>query len=595
MLARPFRLWPGFLILGGGLLLLPALRGQDAAPDDAAAQPPPVPKGIEVLARGPVHEAFASLTAEPQPTKAVPKKPPKPLQEMPPDEKPEGNSIWIGGYWAWDDDRSDFLWVSGIWRTPPPGKQWVAGYWRDQDDGAQWVPGFWAPIPTQEATPQDVTYYPKPPDPPAIAAPGTAPSADTFYVPGHWEWNGADYAWRAGFWARVQPNYVWIPSHYSWTPAGYIYVAGYWDYSVKRRGVLYAPVFVDANVVDASYVYTPAYAVDDTLVVDALFVRPCTGHYYFGDYYDDSYRDAGFTSCVVYSRSNYDSIVVYERYEHREDPDWINVQVNLYNDRVAGRAPVPPRTLDQQLTVVNNTTVVNNINNTNVNSTNVNSTNVNSTTNNVTVNRQVMKTAMLAPPAKVMAANGAKVVKLDSATRQQVQQQAAAVQQVSVQRTRSEVAAPGGPPKQPHVASLNVPSPHPVAPKTVAAPAAQVARPPVAQNPKPGPAATPPANTVVNTRPAPAAPPQAPTKPTLPPVAPATLTTPAPPPAMTPNPPPRFTPPPLMRPNPPANPTVPGQPTTPAHPPTTLAPPPPPKRPPPPPPPQKDKDKDKQN
>ena len=76
MLARPFRLWPGFLILGGGLLLLPALRGQDAAPDDA---PPPVPKGIEVLARGPVHEAFASLTAEPQPTKAVPKKPVAPV------------------------------------------------------------------------------------------------------------------------------------------------------------------------------------------------------------------------------------------------------------------------------------------------------------------------------------------------------------------------------------------------------------------------------------------------------------------------------------------------------------------------------------
>ena len=151
MLARSFRPGLMFLILGGGLLLLPALRGQDAAPDDA---PPPVPKGVEVLARGPVHEAFATLTAEPQPTKAVPKKPPKPLQEMPPDEKPEGNSIWIGGYWAWDDDRSDFLWVSGVWRTPPPGKQWVAGYWREQDDGAQWVPGFWTAGPAKEDAPR---------------------------------------------------------------------------------------------------------------------------------------------------------------------------------------------------------------------------------------------------------------------------------------------------------------------------------------------------------------------------------------------------------------------------------------------------------
>ena len=581
MLARSFRPGLMFLILGGGLLLLPALRGQDAAPDDA---PPPVPKGVEVLARGPVHEAFATLTAEPQPTKAVAKKPPKLLQEMPPDEKPEGNSIWIGGYWAWDDDRSDFLWVSGIWRTPPPGKQWVAGYWRDQDDGAQWVPGFWQPVPAKEDAPQDVTYYPKPPDPPAVAAPGTPPSADTFYVPGHWEWNGAEYVWRAGFWAHVQPNYVWIPSHYRWTPAGYIYVAGYWDYSVKRRGVLYAPVVIDPNVVDASYVYTPAYAVDDTLVVDSLFVRPCTCHYYFGDYYDVSYRDSGFTSCVVYSRSNYDSIVVYETYEHRDDPTWINVQVNLFNDRVAGRAPVPPRTLNQQITVVNNTTVINN--------TNINNTTVNNTTNNVTVNRQVMKTSVLAPPSKVMAANGAKVVKLDAATRQQAQQQAAAVQQVSVQRTRTEVAAPGGPPKQPHVAALNVPPSHPVAPKTTVAPAAHAAQPPAAQNPKPGPAATPPANTVTNTHVTPAAPPSAPTKPATSPVTPTTLTTPTPPPAVKPTPPATapLTPPPAPAVTP-TKPLVPGQPTPPAHPPTSTTPPP--TKRPPPPPPQKDKDKDK--
>ena len=215
MIVRSFRPGRLLLILGAGLLALPALRGQDAAPDDA---PPPVPKGVEVLARGPVHEAFATLTAEPQPTTAVPKKPPKAIQEMPPDEKPEGNSIWIGGYWAWDDDRSDFLWVSGIWRTPPPGKQWVAGYWRDQDDGAQWVPGFWQPIPAKEDTPQDVTYYPKPPDQPAVAAPGTPPSPDTFYVPGHWEWTGADYGWRAGFWAHVQPNYVWISAPLSLDP-----------------------------------------------------------------------------------------------------------------------------------------------------------------------------------------------------------------------------------------------------------------------------------------------------------------------------------------------------------------------------------------
>ena len=212
MFARSLKIWPLLFLVSAGLLVQTTLRGQDAAPP-ADGPPPPVPQGVEVLARGPVHEAFASLTAEPQPTKVVPKKPPQPLQEMPPEEKPAGDSLWMGGYWAWDDDRKDFLWVSGIWRTPPPNKQWVAGYWREEGDNWQWVPGFWTAVAKQDA-PQEVTYMPKPPDPPAIAAPGAPPSADTFYIPGHWEWNGTVYLWRGGYWARVQPNYVWIASHY---------------------------------------------------------------------------------------------------------------------------------------------------------------------------------------------------------------------------------------------------------------------------------------------------------------------------------------------------------------------------------------------
>src|SRR5688500_1798104 len=74
----------------------------------------PVPgdiKGVEVQARGPIHEGFASPTTEPKPTQGVPKQPPPPMEEMPPDERPEGDVMWVGGYWAWDDDRSDFLWV----------------------------------------------------------------------------------------------------------------------------------------------------------------------------------------------------------------------------------------------------------------------------------------------------------------------------------------------------------------------------------------------------------------------------------------------------------------------------------------------------
>src|SRR3954471_19921148 len=95
------------------LAVLPVL-GQDAAPP-----PPPIPEGIEVQARGPVHEAFAGPTSEAVATPAIAKKPPAAIEELPPAEKPAGNMIWISGYWAYDDDRKDFLWVSGTWRAAP--------------------------------------------------------------------------------------------------------------------------------------------------------------------------------------------------------------------------------------------------------------------------------------------------------------------------------------------------------------------------------------------------------------------------------------------------------------------------------------------
>src|SRR5438876_1143917 len=72
-----------------------------------------VPKGVEVLGRGPVHEAFAEPTlSNSRPTPIVQKKPPDPIEEVPPDQKPEGDNVqWIPGYFAWDDDSSDFIWV----------------------------------------------------------------------------------------------------------------------------------------------------------------------------------------------------------------------------------------------------------------------------------------------------------------------------------------------------------------------------------------------------------------------------------------------------------------------------------------------------
>ena len=100
-------------------------------------------EGVEVLTRGPVHEAFAeTVTFDPEPGIVVPKAPPAAIEEMPPEQRPEGaNVAWIPGYWAWDDERTDFLWVSGIWRALPPGRQWVPGYWGRSGRALNGLPG----------------------------------------------------------------------------------------------------------------------------------------------------------------------------------------------------------------------------------------------------------------------------------------------------------------------------------------------------------------------------------------------------------------------------------------------------------------------
>jgi hypothetical protein len=415
-----------------------------------------LPRGVEVMTRGPIHEAFATPTAEPAPGMLVPKAPPRALEEMPPEQKPDGDVVWVSGYWAWDDDRKDYLWVSGIWRTLPPGKQWVAGYWRQAGDQWQWVGGYWSHV-VQETADQEVTYYPAPPPPPTTAPIGEPPTPDSFYVPGSWVWAGDRYAWRSGYWAKVQPGYVWVPGHYRWTPSGYIYIAGYWDYAIAQRGVIFAPVVVDPAMVSVGFVYTPTFVVRDHVIIDSLFIRPSVGFYYFGDYYGPAYREWGFTSAVVYSRGYYDPIYSYARWEYRDQPSWFSLQLEVSLGRSSGSVPCPPRTLVQQNTIVNNVTNVTNVTNVaNVNNTNINNTNIHNTT--------VNNNTMVMPASQMAAAKGGavKVVSVPPAARAQAAQQAKAVQQVAAQRQQLEAAAPATASAKPRTSTLKVPQATPV-------------------------------------------------------------------------------------------------------------------------------------
>ena len=311
------------------------------------AQPaPPVPAGQafagqgqlmpepEVLDQGPIHEAFAEpLLLENQEREVIAKRPPAPVKELPPDEQPAGQNVqWIPGYWMWDRERADFLWVSGMWRDVPPGRNWIPGEWQQVDGGFQWVPGFWA-----DAKQQQVQLLPEPPVSLEAGPSSPAPGENYLWAPGNWSWQNGEYVWQAGFWYTGNPNWVWVPNYYSYTPRGYCFVNGYWDHLPYDRGLLYAPVYWGNGFrgVYSSYYWRPRSVINTGLLIASLYVDRGYGHYYYGNWRGDcpgwlqpwgyNYGQWGYRSG---NRYGYDPLWVYFRWSNRDH--WDN---DHWNDR----------------------------------------------------------------------------------------------------------------------------------------------------------------------------------------------------------------------------------------------------------------------
>ena len=250
MFSRRISCLAGAMGLAGMMGLLFAVHAEEESPDPA--------KGVEVLARGPVHEAYAEPTdGRPEPGPIVAKQPPDPVDELAPDQKPEGDQVeWIPGYFAWDDEASDFTWVSGFWRNPPPGRDWTPGHWQEVDGGWQWAPGFWAASDIQA-----VEYLPPPPPSIDNGASVPAPDETSTYVPGCWIYRETRYFWRPGYWVEFRPDWCWIPDRYSWTPTGYLFIAGYWDHPLVDRGLLFAPVRFDRELLFGQCLWLRRYHV----------------------------------------------------------------------------------------------------------------------------------------------------------------------------------------------------------------------------------------------------------------------------------------------------------------------------------------------
>lgn len=308
------------------------------------AQPPPVDPSVPQT-RGPIHEAFLQpIDSAPESGMAVPKQPPPAVRELPPDEQPQGKDVqWMPGYWAWDADSSDFLWVSGFWRDAPPGRQYVPGYWTSTTEGWRWVQGFWA-----GEQQNSVATVPEPPAPLNTAPSIPAPDENSAYIPGSWIQRDAHYAWRPGYWSPFRPGLVWVPARYLWTPAGYVFIDGYWDLPIEDRGLLFAPVaFNGSPWLNPDWCYTPSYVVDAGILCDSSFYRPRSGHFYFGNYYGPGYATLGFRPWFT-GTGRYDPAFSHYAWRQRGTPNWFAGYQQNYQARSQGTLGVPPRTFAQQ-------------------------------------------------------------------------------------------------------------------------------------------------------------------------------------------------------------------------------------------------------
>ncbi len=426
---RPFAL--------SAILLSLCLVSRPSVAQDPNAPPPPpgpagAPEAAQVLTRGPVHEAFAGpVVYDPKPGPVISQPPPQPIQELPPDQKPEGANIaWIPGYWAWDDTRNDYLWISGVWRNIPPGRQWVPGYWHQVAGGVQWAPGTWMAEQSNQAQ-----YLAAPPASLENGPNSPSPVAGAIWAPGNWVWQDNQYFWRPGFWVNPQPNWVWVPAQYVWTPSGYIFTEGYWDRPIATRGQMFAPVYYTQPVyLQPAYVYQPTIGIVSDGLMVSLFVRPSCRAYYFGDYYASNYVGIGIYPWYSYhqSRFGYDPLYSYYSVTYAQtNPRWAVSIREEYVYRQNNIAARPPHTYREMEVITRNNVTVNNIT-------------INKTVNNVRVNN-IHQTSFAAPINKIAANGGAnggmRFQRIEAAEQRQQMQQARQVQQFQQQRARSEAVA----------------------------------------------------------------------------------------------------------------------------------------------------------
>jgi len=222
----------------------------------------------QVIKDGPVHEAYVTQEFDTVFLEAITERPPDPITELEPMQN-DPETIWIPGYWSWSQSHHAFLWVSGIWRRPPPGRHWVSGYWKKRGDDWVWFRGYW-----EDKEASRFAYIPQAPPDPIEENIGSPPTTvfDYFWVPGYWSYDfeKKHYEWLSGRWTFFHPHWMYVPPHYVWREEGYLFVSSFWDWPLDVRGLLFLPIYVTPALVDV-VVYRPQEAIGALEVLRSLF------------------------------------------------------------------------------------------------------------------------------------------------------------------------------------------------------------------------------------------------------------------------------------------------------------------------------------
>ena len=315
--------------------------------------------------RGIVHEAYAQAAETAQPP-FINRQPPSPLNEEPPENRPDGDAVtWIAGYWHFDDTRDDFIWVSGFWRQVPPGRRWVDGRFVafTNPQRWRWQAGFW-----QDTDPSPQQIVPDMPPVVAEAGPSTpAPSANMFWSSGYQSWRGNRWLWRSGSWMNCRPGWVWYPSTWIWSPRGFVFVPGYWDYPLEYRGLLYAPMYYSSSLyLRPGFRHQPRIILCHDDFSGGLFRRNGYGNYYYGNYFGASFAGRGFSFWAAQgSPGRFDPLVGY--YRQNRDPAWFQSVQTYGRLRAEGRQAMAPAPLQMASQTNLHPTMINNTFNNTVN------------------------------------------------------------------------------------------------------------------------------------------------------------------------------------------------------------------------------------